>query len=82
MRTNSTNKGSTEATGAYENLARAGARIQSGSISATPPTNPGLGGLAAYRMAERRDPRDTALRANLQFVRTKVYSDERTRLPV
>jgi hypothetical protein len=33
-------------------------------------------------MAERRDPRDTALRANLQFVRTKVYSDERTRLPV
>jgi hypothetical protein len=32
-------------------------------------------------MAERLTPRDPALRANLQFVRGKVYSDERTRVP-
>ena len=38
--------------------------------------------IAAYRMAERRTPRDAELRANLQFVRTKVYSDERTRVPI
>ena len=37
--------------------------------------------VAAYRMAERLKPRDPALRANLQFVRGKIYSDERTRLP-
>jgi tetratricopeptide (TPR) repeat protein len=37
--------------------------------------------IAAYRMAERLTPRDPALRANLHFVRGKVYSDERTRLP-
>ncbi len=36
--------------------------------------------IAAYRLAERLTPRDTALRANLQFVRGKIYSDERTRL--
>ena len=36
--------------------------------------------IAAYRLAERLTPRDAALRANLQFVRGKVYSDERTRL--
>jgi tetratricopeptide (TPR) repeat protein len=38
--------------------------------------------IAAYRLAERLTPRDDALRANLQFVRGKVYSDERTRLPL
>lgn len=37
--------------------------------------------IAAYRMAERLDPRDIALRANLQFVREKVYGDSRSRLP-
>ncbi len=37
--------------------------------------------IAAYRMAERLTPRDPALRANLQFVRSKVYSDEKTRIP-
>jgi uncharacterized protein YgiM (DUF1202 family) len=36
--------------------------------------------VASYRMAERFTPRDPALRANLQFVRGKIYSDERTRL--
>jgi hypothetical protein len=74
-----------EATVAFEDLARAGgqsssvcfnlgnAAYKSGQIGRA---------LTAYRMAERRDPRDTALRANLQFVRTKVYTDERARLPV
>ena len=38
--------------------------------------------IAAYRMAEQLTPRDSALRANLQFVRGKVYSDERTRVPL
>lgn len=38
--------------------------------------------IAAYRMAEQLAPRDAALRANLQFVRGKVYSDERTRVPL
>ena len=37
--------------------------------------------IAAYRQAERLNPRDSSLRANLQFVRGKVYSDERTRVP-
>jgi tetratricopeptide (TPR) repeat protein len=37
--------------------------------------------IAAYRMAERLTPRDASLRANLQFVRGKVYSDERTHVP-
>ena len=37
--------------------------------------------IASYRMAERLTPRDAALRANLQFIRGKVYSDERTRVP-
>lgn len=37
--------------------------------------------IAAYRMAERLDPRDSALRANLQFVRGKVYSDDRAHVP-
>lgn len=38
--------------------------------------------IAAYRIAERMEPRDTALRANLEFVRSKIYSDERTRVPL
>ena len=38
--------------------------------------------IGAYRLAERLTPRDTALRANLQFVRGKVYSDERTHVPI
>jgi tetratricopeptide (TPR) repeat protein len=38
--------------------------------------------IAAYRLAERLTPRDAALRANLQFVRGKIYSDERTRVPL
>jgi tetratricopeptide (TPR) repeat protein len=38
--------------------------------------------IAAYRMAERLTPRDAALRANLQFVRGKVYADERPRVPM
>jgi tetratricopeptide (TPR) repeat protein len=38
--------------------------------------------IAAYRLAERLTPRDAALRANLQFVREKIYSDERTRVPL
>jgi tetratricopeptide (TPR) repeat protein len=37
--------------------------------------------IAAYRMAERLTPRDTALRANLQFVRGRVYSDDRAHVP-
>ena len=37
--------------------------------------------IAAYRMAERLTPRDPALRANLQFLRSKIYNDERTRVP-
>jgi tetratricopeptide (TPR) repeat protein len=73
-----------EAAAAYENLARAGG--QSSSVwfnlgNAAYKSGQIGGALTAYRMAERRDPRDTALRANLQFVRTKVYTDERTRLP-
>lgn len=74
-----------EATAAYENLVSAGAQgssvwfnlgnaaYKSGQIGRA---------IVAYRMTERQEPRDAALRANLQFVRTKVYSDERTRLPV
>ncbi len=38
--------------------------------------------ISAYRIAERLTPRDAALRANLQFVRGKVYSDERTHVPM
>lgn len=38
--------------------------------------------IAAYRMAERITPRDAALRANLQFVRGKVYADERAHVPL
>jgi tetratricopeptide (TPR) repeat protein len=73
-----------EAAAAYENLARAGG--QSSSVwfnlgNAAYKSGQIGGALIAYRMAERTDPRDTALRANLQFVRTKVYSDERARVP-
>ncbi|HTD68668.1 MAG TPA: tetratricopeptide repeat protein [Candidatus Limnocylindria bacterium] len=38
--------------------------------------------IAAYRVAERLAPRDSALRANLQFVRGKVYGDDRSRVPL
>jgi tetratricopeptide (TPR) repeat protein len=38
--------------------------------------------IAVYRLAERMTPRDTALRANLQFVRGKVYSDDRAHVPL
>jgi tetratricopeptide (TPR) repeat protein len=73
-----------EAAGAYEALAAGGvnnaslwfnlgnAAYKSGQIGRA---------IVAYRMAERMTPRDPALRANLQFVRGKVYSDERTRIP-
>ena len=37
--------------------------------------------IGAYRIAERMTPRDAALRANLQFVRGKVYSDDRAHIP-
>jgi len=73
-----------EATAAYENLLSAGA--QGASVwfnlgNATYKSGQIGRAIVAYRMAERQEPRDAALRANLQFVRTKVYSDERTRLP-
>ena len=73
-----------EATTAYENIVRAGvsapgvwfnlgnASYKSGQVGRA---------IASYRMAERVTPRDAALRANLQFIRGKVYSDERTRVP-
>lgn len=72
-----------EATSAYESLAGevvnaslwfnlGNAAYKSGQIGRA---------IAAYRMAERLTPRDPALRANLQFVRGKVYNDERTRVP-
>jgi len=38
--------------------------------------------IVAYRMAERMTPRDASLRANLQFVRGKIYSDGRTQIPM
>ena len=74
----------TEAAAAYGNLTKAGAQssavwfnlgnaaYKSGQIGSS---------LFAYRMAERQSPRDTALRANLQFVREKAYSGERARVP-
>ena len=74
-----------EAMAAYENLVSAGAHASSIWFNlGNAAYKSGLIGraIAAYRMAERREPRDSALRANLQFVRTKVYSDERTRVPV
>jgi tetratricopeptide (TPR) repeat protein len=37
--------------------------------------------IRAYRIAEQINPRDTALRANLQFARTKVYANEREHVP-
>lgn len=73
-----------EAATAYEELLRAGttsasawfnlgnASYKSGQIGRA---------ITAYRMAERLTPREAALRANLQFVQGKVYSDERTRVP-
>jgi hypothetical protein len=73
-----------EAAAAYEKIASAGAatanvwfnlgnaNYKSGQLGRS---------IAAYRMAERLQPRDDALRANLQFVRGKVYADERTHVP-
>jgi tetratricopeptide (TPR) repeat protein len=74
-----------EAAAAYEKLALGGA--------ATPSIWFNLGNanyksgqlgraIAAYRLAERTEPRDASLRANLQFVRGKVYSDERAHVPL
>lgn len=73
-----------EAVSAYETLAASGmgnaslwfnlgnAAYKSGQMGRA---------IVAYRMAERLTPRDPALRANLQFARSKVYGDERTRVP-
>jgi tetratricopeptide (TPR) repeat protein len=73
-----------EAVAAYESLAASGvtdanlwfnlgnAAYKSGQMGRA---------VAAYRMAERLKPRDPSLRANLQFVRGKIYSNERVRLP-
>ena len=73
-----------EAAAAYEQLAASGAatanvwfnlgnaNYKSGQLGRA---------IGAYRMAERMTPRDAALRANLQFVRGKVYSDERAHIP-
>jgi tetratricopeptide (TPR) repeat protein len=73
-----------EAAAAYGNLTKAGApssavwfnlgnaAYKSGQIGSS---------IFAYRMAERQSPRDTALRANLQFVRAKAYSGEGARVP-
>ena len=72
-----------EAVAAYEALARTGATTASlwFNLGNAAYKSGELGrAIAAYRMAERLTPRDSALRANLQFVRGKVYSDERTRL--
>lgn len=74
-----------EAVAAYEALARSG--IQRASLwfnlgNAAYKAGEMGRAIAAYRMAERLTPRDAALRANLQFVRGKVYSDERTRVPI
>lgn len=72
-----------EAATAYEQIAAAGrpttavwfnlgnAAYKSGHIGRA---------IAAYRMAERQEPRDTVLRANLQFVRGKVYADEKSHI--
>jgi tetratricopeptide (TPR) repeat protein len=73
-----------EAAAAYEQIAASGtatanvwfnlgnANYKSGQLGRA---------IGAYRMAERMTPRDAALRANLQFVRGKVYSDERAHIP-
>jgi tetratricopeptide (TPR) repeat protein len=74
-----------EATIAYEALAAAGARTASVwfNLGNAAYKAGQLGrSIAAYRRAEQLTPRDAALRANLQFVRGKVYSDERTRVPM
>jgi len=73
-----------EAAAAYENM------TASGTATASVWFNLGnahykaghLGrAIAAFRVAERLTPRDEALRANLQFVRGKVYGDERAHVP-
>jgi tetratricopeptide (TPR) repeat protein len=74
-----------EAAAAYENLAASGARAATVwfNLGNAAYKSGQLGrAIAAYRMAEGLTPRDSALRANLQFVRGKVYSDERTRVPL
>ena len=73
-----------EAVSAYEALVKSG--IQTASVcfnlgNAAYKAGEMGRAIAAYRMAERLTPRDSALRANLQFVRGKVYSDDRTRIP-
>jgi tetratricopeptide (TPR) repeat protein len=73
-----------EAAGAYEALAAGGVRNASlwfNLGNAAYKAGQMGSAIVAYRMAERLTPRDPALRANLQFVRGKVYSDERTRVP-
>ncbi len=75
----------TEAATAYEHLTAAGrtptavwfnlgnAAYKAGHVGRA---------IAAYRIAERNEPRDSTLRANLQFVRGKVYADEKSRVPL
>jgi tetratricopeptide (TPR) repeat protein len=73
-----------EAAGAYEALVAVGASNASlwFNLGNAAYKSGQMGrAIVAYRMAERLTPRDPALRANLQFVRGKVYSDERTRVP-
>jgi len=73
-----------EAAGAYEALAAGGgnnASLWFNLGNAAYKSGQTGRAIVAYRMAERLTPRDPALRANLQFVRGKVYSDERTRVP-
>lgn len=74
-----------EATAAYEQLVATGhttaavwfnlgnAAYKAGQIGRA---------IAAYRLLERQEPRDAFLRANLQFVRGKVYADEKSRVPL
>jgi tetratricopeptide (TPR) repeat protein len=74
-----------EAANAYESLAASGVRTANVwfNLGNAAYKSGQLGrAIAAYRMAEWLTPRDGALRANLQFVRGKVYSDERTRVPL
>lgn len=73
-----------EAATAYEGIVRAGvstATVWFNLGNASYKSGQTGRAIASYRMAERLTPRDAALRANLQFIRGKVYSDERTRVP-
>jgi len=74
-----------EAAAAYQTIAESGVRAASVwfNLGNAAYKSGQLGrAIAAYRMVEWLTPRDPALRANLQFVRGKVYSDERTRVPL